>query len=208
MWGETQSSQSALRNCQKTKGVNGCWPLPAPVYTANCSDINEWIMLKWCNMGNIYQLFHAIALRTSVFGAARWSQWLPVPVPVCRWEVLARAPCRWCSFTSPARIPPFHQSLWKGTDPKTFSTSGVVLDWGLPLGNHNQFVGFASGLGEFWNDLWRSTRHRIFHSPNWDVFTTFHIKPKLDYLGLEPETFSRRLEKMSLKNYENQKMQW
>lgn len=66
--------------------------------------------------------------------------------------------------------------------------------------------GFA--FGEFWNDLQSSTHHSIFYSPNWDIFTTFSIKPKLDYLGFELETFSRRLEKMSLRNYENQKTQW
>lgn len=49
--------------------------------------------------------------------------------------------------------------------------------------------GFASGLGEFLNFLLIFThQHFPFSKPG--HFTRFSIKPKLDYLGFELETFT------------------
>lgn len=111
-------------------------------------------MLKWYNMGNIYQLFNAIALSTSLFGAADGSRCLPVPCPGRRWEVLAcsspsLAAPRAMHLSAPASIPPSSLLLVAvgGDRPrKPLPPSQVVLDLGLFSGNSNQ----SAGVGLLW----------------------------------------------------------
>lgn len=52
---------------------------------------------------------------------------------------------------------------------------------------------FALSFGEFQKHLWNATHHSIFYSPNWDIFTRFSIEKKLDCLGFEFKTSTRRL---------------
>lgn len=138
-----------------------------------------------------------------------WSCWpvlsaSPIPCPGHRWEVLASSypllVVPWAMhFPAPASIPPSWQSPREATHSETLPASWAVLDWGLSSGNHNWSTGggFALGFGEFQKHLWNSTHHGIFRSPNWDIFTRFSIKKKLDYLGFELKTFTRWLNSSS-----------